>query len=435
MSTPIEKLAKHTNAILIPCKDREQWLAERTKSIGGSESPSIMGAVENSAWSSPLSIWADKVSPPTFRESTERQELGLLLEPVVCDLYRKKWGGQVEQWPAHTIARDAQRPYIHATPDATLFENGRPGPGSLSIKTWSEFDQRAWEKEPPLYAQVQLQQELAVLGWQWGYIAVLFGSQRLERYYVERNEYFIRELFNACGEFWRHVVDKTEPPIDESRATAMALARLHPDDSGLAVKLPLETDSLMIELENAKDTIKAAERIKDRCENQIKALIGDDTFGVSPEGRIYSWKSQDRKDKCCEECGAVVTPGTTFRVLRSTKSLPKGTPFSDAVIDYKGSARKQFPVWIKQQMLEADPHCKWCRCTLTDATATIEHITPLAVGGTNERNNLALACEGCNQARGHDATLTAEQIVAKKNAKAVPLATSSSLTVESPANV
>lgn len=313
----IEKLSKHTNATLIPCENREQWLRERSRSIGGSESPAIMGAVTNSAWSSPLSIWADKVAPPTeFSESTERQQLGLLLEPVVCDLYRQKWGGTVEQWPAHTIARHPERPFIHATPDAVLLEDGKPGPGSLSIKTWSEHDQKAWESEPPMYAQVQIQQELAVLGWQWGVIAVLFGSQRLERYYVERNDYFIDALYSACGEFWRYVTDRVEPPIDESRATSLALSRLHPDDSGAAVRLPGDADDVILEMESAKETIKAAERIEARTSNQLKAWIGDATYGVTPDGRTYSWKTQTRKSYTVAE--------STCRVLRSAKTLPKG---------------------------------------------------------------------------------------------------------------
>jgi hypothetical protein len=277
---------------------------------------------------------------------------------------------------------------------------------------------------------VQVQHELAVLGLNWAVIAVLFGAQRLERFIVPRNEYFIRDLYDACQEFWTYVTNRIAPPIDESRASAQAFARLHPDDNGLAVRLPAEADQIMVDFENAKATIKAAEAMEASRGNTIRELIGDHSYGVTPEGRVYSLKSQDRKDKCCEECGAVVTPGTTFRVLRTTKALPKGVGFSDAVIDYKIANRKQIPSWIKRQMLDADPHCKWCRCLLTEATATIEHMVPLTVGGTNERSNLALACEGCNQARGHDATLTPAEIVAKKTAKAIPLAIPQSLPVE-----
>jgi predicted phage-related endonuclease len=247
------------------------------------------------------------------------------LEPVICDLYAKKYGGKLERWPAYTLARDAARPFLHATPDAVVWEDGRAGPGSLSLKTWSEFDQAAWADEPPIYSQVQIQQELAVLGWQWGVIAVMFGSQRLERYYVERNDYFIQALYDACGRFWLYVTSKVEPPADESQATAAALYRLHPDDSGLAVELPDDADSLIIALDAAKDAAKAADLIKARCENQLKSWLGDETYGITPEGRVVSWKTQERKEYTVQ--------ASRCRVLRSVKALPRGVPIVGRVID------------------------------------------------------------------------------------------------------
>jgi predicted phage-related endonuclease len=417
MKTALEKLSAYTTAKLIQCKDREDWLRNRV--IGGSTSPNLYDC----GFSSEYAEWSKFVAPPLLDESCERFEIGLGLEPFVINLSMKKFGGQIEPWPQFTIAKHPERDYMHATPDAAIFDDrlGK-GPGSFSIKTWSENDRRSWDDEPPLGIQIQVQHELAVLGWDWGVIAVLFGAQELRRFVVHRNDDFIRDLYEACGRFWRYVTDRIAPPIDESRASAQAFARLHPNDDGLAVRLPVEADQLILEFEAAKATIKSAEALEAGHGNKIRELIGDHSFGVTPEGRVYSLKAQDRKDKCCEACGAVVIPGTTFRVLRSTKALPKGTPYSDDVVDYKGSARKQLPEWVKRAMLDAQPNCRWCNCKLTEATATIEHLVPLAVGGTNDRNNLALACEGCNQARGHDATLTAAEIVAKKNALALPSA-------------
>jgi|AntDeeMinimDraft_6_1070357.scaffolds.fasta_scaffold11311_2 5-methylcytosine-specific restriction endonuclease McrA len=44
--------------------------------------------------------------------------------------------------------------------------------------------------------------------------------------------------------------------------------------------------------------------------------------------------------------------------------------------------------------------CHWCSSALTIDTATLEHIIPLALGGLDNANNWALACEPCNQKRG-----------------------------------
>ena len=56
----------------------------------------------------------------------------------------------------------------------------------------------------------------------------------------------------------------------------------------------------------------------------------------------------------------------------------------------------------KIQLIKKSDKCHWCRKTLTLETATIEHIVPLARGGLDNKNNVTLACEKCNQDRGCD---------------------------------
>lgn len=310
----IEKLAKYTNATLIQCRDRQHWLTERVNSMGGSETPDLYGV----GYGSEVKVWADKINPPAKSDGTEAQKIKLAIEPVVISGYMEKFSGTVEAWPQYTIARHPERPYLHSTPDAIVWHDEYEGPGSFSIKGWSEFGASDWADGPPAYTVIQVQTELAVLNLKWAVIAVMFGTQRIERYFVERNDYFIADLYEACGKFWRYVTDRVEPPIDASKATAAALARLHPNDSGTAIRLPAEADAIILERAEAKEQIKAAERIEARTENQLKAWIGDHTFGVSPEGRIVSWKSQTRKEYTVAE--------STFRVMREPKGLPKGLP-------------------------------------------------------------------------------------------------------------
>ncbi len=100
MKTPIEKLAKHTNAILVPCKDRQDWLSKRV--IGGSTSPNFYDC----GFSSEYAEWTKFVAPPLVDDGCERFEIGLGLEPFVCNLHTKKFGGQVEQWRERATAHD-----------------------------------------------------------------------------------------------------------------------------------------------------------------------------------------------------------------------------------------------------------------------------------------------------------------------------------------
>ena len=58
-------------------------------------------------------------------------------------------------------------------------------------------------------------------------------------------------------------------------------------------------------------------------------------------------------------------------------------------------------LWEKQA-----GRCCYCGCQMRTeppfgtARATLEHLTPKAQGGSNKRENLALACERCNLQRG-----------------------------------
>lgn len=45
--------------------------------------------------------------------------------------------------------------------------------------------------------------------------------------------------------------------------------------------------------------------------------------------------------------------------------------------------------------------CHYCRCLLTMATATLEHLIPISKGGRTESSNCRWACKPCNNQRGN----------------------------------
>lgn len=61
--------------------------------------------------------------------------------------------------------------------------------------------------------------------------------------------------------------------------------------------------------------------------------------------------------------------------------------------------RRQFTVFERKQIaVRAHDCCEYCQSLATFATQSfvLEHILPLAKGGSNDLSNLALACPGCN---------------------------------------
>ncbi len=67
---------------------------------------------------------------------------------------------------------------------------------------------------------------------------------------------------------------------------------------------------------------------------------------------------------------------------------------------------KHFP-WLRERLSEAQNHrCCWNGCRMSedgpiDSRPTFEHVIPLFHGGADSPENLAIACSGCNNRRGH----------------------------------
>lgn len=51
----------------------------------------------------------------------------------------------------------------------------------------------------------------------------------------------------------------------------------------------------------------------------------------------------------------------------------------------------------RYEVLRRDNHtCRYCGAAAPDATLTVDHVTPVALGGTDEPSNLVAACRDCN---------------------------------------
>jgi 5-methylcytosine-specific restriction protein A len=53
---------------------------------------------------------------------------------------------------------------------------------------------------------------------------------------------------------------------------------------------------------------------------------------------------------------------------------------------------------MRARVLHEEPLCRYCRACLS---TQVDHIIPLAQGGTSERDNLAGVCRGCHNAKTH----------------------------------
>lgn len=272
--------------------DRDDWLILRREGIGGSDAAAICGL---SQWASPFSVWIDKVSTdPPVDNAGEAAFWGTVLEPVVRDTVADRTG----------LILKAD-PWLYAHPDhgfmrANIDGDAIDGDADVGIyegKTGSVYTADGWDDDQiPTAYQIQIQHYLAVTARTWAICGVLIGGQRLEIRHVERDEELIGSLIEIETDFWRHVLDGTPPALDGSDATTDLLGRLYEPVPGKELIVDLGRATELIEARTAAAAAeKEAKTEKDRCSNELRALLGDATDAISPDGdRLFTWRPQTR---------------------------------------------------------------------------------------------------------------------------------------------
>ncbi len=296
----------------IVCNDRQQWLEARRQSIGASESAGIFGVGYSNQ--SPLTIWHEKRSPiPAVDAAREKRfRCGQVLQPAILQLFTEETHIRVEDPGEFTVRMHAEHPWMSATLDGVC-DHPLHGLGVVEAKNVSGFLAADWKKdEPPLKHQIQVQHQLAVTGYSYGYLVGLVGGNEVAIRLLKRNDRFINDaLIPKLEEFWNCVESGEQPEIDGSMATAQLLARLFPDDNGEAKQLPPESADWDAELAELRPRLKEIKARKDELDNKMKAAIGEAAIGVLPDGAQYTFKTSDRKGYTVES--------TTCRTLLRRK--------------------------------------------------------------------------------------------------------------------
>ena len=95
--------------------DRDAWLHERRRSLGGSDMGAILGLNQ---WKSPYSVWAEKTGRVTEDRDSEAMRVGRDLEPYVAQRFVEASGLPVRR--VNAILRNPSFPCIHANIDREI---------------------------------------------------------------------------------------------------------------------------------------------------------------------------------------------------------------------------------------------------------------------------------------------------------------------------
>lgn len=299
--------------------ETDEWYEARRKSLGASE---VAAALGFSSWQSAYSLWAEKTNRLPHPAANAAMRLGSMLEPVILDEFEREKGLHVVERGKSWAHPD--EPWATASPDGLAAEAFDGDPlGLVEAKT----DYGVWDEVPEQY-QLQVAYQMWVLGVGHAWIPLLStGRREFNVYEVERDERLIKVAVAAAREFWSHVTNDTEPPVDAHEATGKALGEVYWDPSDEAVELGEDAAYALEELKTVRRQGKTLEERRAFLENTIKQALGDSTVGTLAGALAVSWKPQtaSRIDSARlrenePDVAAAYTKESTFRVLRIKES-------------------------------------------------------------------------------------------------------------------
>ena len=280
---------------------REEWLAERKHSLGGSDMGAVLGL---NRWASPLTVWADKTGRVPEKEDNESMRLGRDLEGYVASRFTEKSGKVVQKY--NYLLRNDAAPYLHADIDRRIIGEK----SGLECKTASALNLKVYTGgEFPDSYYAQCVDYLAVTGWERWYLAVLVLGKDFLVYqitavpddskpdwcessvYVSPEE--IAALKAAAKHFWEeYVLRDIQPPADGSDATADTLQTIYSEDNGSEVQL-FGREAMLQEYFYIDGKIKEWKKDLEAIKQTLQSDMGEASAASCP-GYAISWKAQSR---------------------------------------------------------------------------------------------------------------------------------------------
>ncbi|WP_352402645.1 lambda-exonuclease family protein [Pyramidobacter sp.] len=296
----------------------EEWLAARTRGIGGSDAAKVFGLVPYPD-ATPYALWLEKTGQIPLRESeSEAAHFGHVLEDIVASEFERRseetYGAKIALRRSNYMWRHPEYPWMIANFDRAVVGNPRAG---FEAKTANTFMADEWRGDsvPDAY-YVQCQHYMAVMGWDLVYIACLLGGQKFVTKPVLRSDDFIAAMIERERAFWEDNVLKNAPP---PMTAADDPARYYPAQTFPdLIPATNEAHVLAEEYAEVKKTLKILEDQEDMLRNELTMLIGEHA-GI--EG-VCTWKQNKSSKKTDWQGLAIELGASTEQIERYTTEKP-----------------------------------------------------------------------------------------------------------------
>lgn len=277
----------HRNLIKIPTAkmSHEEWLEQRSKTIGGSDAASIIGM---NSYSSPYTVWAEKLGKLPPKEDNEAMRLGRDLEEYVAKRFTEETGKKLRK--ENNILINPKYPFAHANVDRMVVGED----AGFEAKTTTVLNLKKFKNgEYPENYYAQCVHYLMVTGAKKWYLGVLILGVGFRWFEIERDEEEIKALAQSEEAFWEYVEKKTPPPVDGTESTSKTITTIYPESNDESVNLFAYENDLK-QYCDISAQIKSLTELKEKLANKVKAFLTEAKEGESNRFKV-SWASATRK--------------------------------------------------------------------------------------------------------------------------------------------
>lgn len=255
----------------------EQQREARIHGLGGSDAPVILGV---SPFKSAVQLWLEKTgqAEPDNLDDVEVVQWGNILEGVVAEEFSRRTGIKLRRCNETII--DRADPFLMANIDRRVVGE----PAVVEIKTVRGLaDDQARADHV-----VQLHHYMHVGQFARGWLVYLVAGQRLVWHEIPRDDEAIGQMLDAERQFWRHVRERTPPPI----RSAFDLRLLFPRDGGGSAMADQSVQEAARRLAEIKQQVKALEAESEQQERVILEAMGEASTLLNDDGSVLAtWKA------------------------------------------------------------------------------------------------------------------------------------------------
>lgn len=197
-----------------------EWLAFRTRGLGASDVPAVLGFSE---YESPMSKFDEKTSlNPKQKFQNFAMFMGKRAEDINAELW-EYWDGSIEGMMSnYDIGRKIRRcrrinsyvqnpkyKWLFVSLDRVInkhtFKGVEYGEGALELKNLSSYEVEKWESGIPLKHLIQVQTQLAVTEMEYGELSIKQDDRNFNVFHFEKNPEICEQIIDQTHDFWIRV--------------------------------------------------------------------------------------------------------------------------------------------------------------------------------------------------------------------------------------